>query len=148
MKTGYNRYTGKPTDSKNFYIDPEELSDEIRKSQKDHRCTDNLAAMAQKVLRNVLMWPKFRYQTQDTKDEIGSYSMYRWLKTGIYSCNPDGNCFSYLTQSIYSNCLCRLMQLKKKEANRLEYEKRILDQMDCWVDNQISKAEEEEEDDE
>ena len=67
--------------------------------------------------------------------------MYRWLKTGIYSCNPDGNCFSYLTQSIYSNCLCRLMQLKKKEANRLEYEKKILDSIDRWVDNAISKEE-------
>ena len=141
MKTGYNRYTRKPTNPNNFYIDPKELSCEIRKSQRNHKCTENLAEMAQKVLKNVLMWPKFRYQTQDIKDEIGSYSMYRWLKTGIYSCNPDGNCFSYLTQSIYSNCLCRLMQLKKKEANRLEYEKKILDSIDRWVDNAISKEE-------
>ena len=144
MKTGYNRYTGKPTNPKNFYIDPKELSAEIRKSQKDHQCTDSLAAMAQKVLKNVLAWPKFRYQTQDIKDEIGSYSMYRWLKTGMYSCKPDGNCFSYLTQSIYSNCLCRLMQLKKKEASRLEYEKTVLDSIGRWADNVISKAEDEE----
>ena len=33
------------------------------------------------------------------------------------------------------------MQLKKKEANRLEYEKKILDAMDLWVDNTISKEE-------
>ena len=33
------------------------------------------------------------------------------------------------------------MQLKKKEANRLEYEKKILDSIDRWVDNAISKEE-------
>ena len=33
------------------------------------------------------------------------------------------------------------MQLKKKEANRLEYEKKILDSIDRWVDNSISKEE-------
>jgi len=33
------------------------------------------------------------------------------------------------------------MQLKKKETNRLEYEKKILDAMDRWVDNAISKEE-------
>ena len=32
MKTGYNRYTRKPTNPNNFYIDPKELSCEIRKS--------------------------------------------------------------------------------------------------------------------
>ena len=61
MRTYKNSYTGKPTDPKNFYIDPKELSDEIRKSQKKHKCTENLAIMTQKVLKNVINWPKFRY---------------------------------------------------------------------------------------
>ena len=40
MKTGYNRYTKKPTNPNNFYIDPKELSDEIRKSQRKHKYTE------------------------------------------------------------------------------------------------------------
>ena len=33
MRTYKNSYTGKPTDPKNFYVDPEELADEIKISQ-------------------------------------------------------------------------------------------------------------------
>ena len=33
MRTFKNAYTGKPTDPKNFYVDPKELADEIKISQ-------------------------------------------------------------------------------------------------------------------
>ena len=94
MRTYKNSYTGKPTDPKNFYVDPEELADEIKKSQEQHQCTENLAIMCQKVLKNVINWPKFRYLDIDTKEELQSYAMYRWIKTGVYSCNAEGNVFS------------------------------------------------------
>ena len=144
MRTYKNSYTGKPTNPQNFYIDPKELADEIKKSQQQHQCTEKLAIMCQKVLKNVINWPKFRYQKQDIKDEIGSYSMYRWIKTGLYSCNAEGNVFSYLTQSIYSNCLCKLIQIRKKQENETKYKKHILEKMGKWYDNEISEDEEDE----
>lgn len=145
MRTYKNSYTGKATDPKNFYVDPKELADEIKKSQNYHKCTENLAIMCQKVLKNVLMWPKFRYQTQDIKDEIGSYAMYRWIKTGLYSCNAEGNVFSYLTQSMYSNCLCKLIQIRKKQENEKKYKKQILDKLGKWFNNEISDEDDEDE---
>ena len=144
MRTYKNSYTGKPTDPKNFYVDPKELADEIKKSQQQHQCTENLALMAQKVLKNVINWPKFRYLDVDMKEELQSYSMYRWLKTGLYSCNAEGNVFSYLTQSMYSNCLCKLLQIRKKQENQKKYKKQILDKLGKWYDNEISEDEEDE----
>ena len=144
MRTYKNSYTGKPTDPTKFYIQPEELADEIKKSQQQHKCTEKLAKMCQKVLKNVLMWPKFRYLDIDTKEELQSYAMYRWIKTGIYSCNAEGNVFSYLTQSMYSNCLCKLIQIRKKQENEKKYKKQILDRLGKWYENNISEDEEDE----
>ena len=145
MRTGKNQYTGKPTDPKNFYVDPKELADEIKKSQQQHQCTDKLAIMAQKVLKNVINWPKFRYLDLDTKEELQSYAMWRWIKTGIYSCKTSGNVFSYLTQSMYSNCLCKLISIRKKQENEKNMKKHILERLDKWYDNEISDNEEEDE---
>lgn len=129
MRTGKNQYTGKATNPQNFYVDPKDLADEIKKSQQQHQCTDKLAIMAQKVLKNVINWPKFRYLDLDTKEELQSYAMWRWIKTGVYSCNAEGNVFSYLTQSMYSNCLCKLIQIRKKQENETRYKKAILEKI-------------------
>ena len=143
MRTYKNAYTGKATDPKNFYVDPEELAFEIKKSQDYHQCTEKLAIMAQKVLKNVINWPKFRYLDIDTKEELQSYAMYRWIKTGLYSCKTNGNVFSYLTQSMYSNALCKLIQIRKKQENQIKYKKAILDKLGKWFNNEISEDEEE-----
>ena len=39
MRTYKNSYTGKATDPTKFYVQPEELADEIKKSQEQHQCT-------------------------------------------------------------------------------------------------------------
>ena len=143
MRIYKNSYTGKATDPTKFYVQPEELANEIKISQQQHQCTEKLAIMCQKVLKNVINWPKFRYLDIDTKEELQSYAMYRWIKTGLYSCNAEGNVFSYLTQSMYSNALCKLIQIRKKQENQKKYKKQILDKLGKWYNNEISDEDDE-----
>lgn len=128
-KTGYNRYTGQPTNPKNFYVDPANLSVEILKSQDLSVCTDELANMCQKIVKNVINWPRFRYKPQDVKDEMISYAWYRFLKRGMYTIDATQNCFSYITHSFYINMLNRVMSLENKAIKQLQFQNQLLENL-------------------
>lgn len=128
-KTGYNKYTGKPTNPANFYVNPQDLQKEIIKSQKQKACTNELAIMCQKIMDNVIKWPRFRYKPQDLKDEMMSFAWFRFLKNDLYNINPNKNCFCYITTGFYLNCLKRAETLHKKAINELKLKQKMMEEI-------------------
>lgn len=136
-KTGFNRYTGKATNPANFYVDPNELSKEIKKSQKLKRCTNELAIMCQKIANNVIKWPRFRNKPQDIKDEMMSFAWFRFLKKGFMKLNVNKNPFSYITCSFYLNMLNRVMTLEKKAKQDIQFKNQLMEEIRCHFGSAI-----------
>lgn len=146
-KTGYNKYTGKKTNPANFYVNPANLSAEVQKSQELSACTNELAQMCQKIMDNVIKWPRFRYKSQDLKDEMMSFAWYRFLKKDLYNINPTRNCFCYITTGFYLNCLKRAETLYKKAIKEAELKQKIMEEIknrfgsQCIDENYIDEKE-------
>lgn len=128
-KTGYNSYTGKPTNPANFYVNPANLSAEIVKSQELSACTNELAMMCQQIMNNVIKWPRFRYKPQDLKDEMMSFAWFRFLKKDLYNIDPTRNCFCYITQGFYLNCLKRAETLYKKAIKEAQLKEKMIEEI-------------------
>ena len=62
----------------------------------------------------------FANTSEEEREEAKSYSLERWLVSGIYKIDlkTHDNPFSYIYAGVYLNMLNRIMRMRKREADR------------------------------
>ena len=127
---------------KQFYIDPDDLKNEVEITQRNKQCTDKLATYLITLHKKVLNFPAFRNYSIDEKDEMMSYSLERFLKRGIYTADVNKNIFSYFTTGIYTNYQNHLKRYYKRLNQQRQYEEQVLLNLKCrnnYVEDTIDK---------
>lgn len=120
----YRRKRTKPSVN---YIDPAELKAEVIASQTMHKCTDGLAKMLMLMHQRIFAcFPCFKGRCKQDVEDAQSYSLYRLLKCGIYTADPEQNLFSYFTTAIKMNGMSYMMKLDKDKRKQEELKKEIL----------------------
>ena len=114
------------TNTKEFYIHPDDLKNEVEITQRNKQCTDKLAMFLIMLHKKVLNFPTFRCYSIDEKNEMMSYSLERFMKRGIYTADINKNLFSYFTSGIYTNYQNYLKRYYKRLNQQREYEKQVL----------------------
>lgn len=114
-----------------FYIDPDDLKNEVEITQRNKQCTDKLATYLITLHKKVLNFPAFRNYSIDEKDEMMSYSLERILKRGIYTADINKNIFSYFTTGIYTNYQNHLKRYYKRLNQQRQYEEQVLLNLKC-----------------
>lgn len=130
------------TKDKEFYINPDELKNEVEITQRNKYCSDKLATYLITLHKKVLNFPAFRNYSIDEKDEMMSYSLERMLKRGIYTADINKNIFSYFTTGIYTNYQNHLKRYYKRLNQQREYEEQVLLNLKCrnnYVEDTIDK---------
>ena len=130
------------TNTKEYYIDPDDLKNQVEITQRNKQCTDKLAMFLIKLHKKVLNFPAFRNYSIDEKDEMMSYSLERILKRGIYTADINKNIFSYFTTGIYTNYQNHLKRYYKRLNQQREYEEQVLLNLKCrnnYVEDTIDK---------
>ena len=112
--------------TKQYYIHPGELKNEVEITQRNKQCTNKLALFLILLHKKVLIFPSFRTYSIDEKNEMMSYSLERILKRGIYTADINKNLFSYFTSGIYTNYQNHLKRYYKRLNQQREYEKEVL----------------------
>ena len=118
-------------DDKEFYINPDDLKNEVEITQRNKQCTDKLAMFLIKLHKKVLNFPAFRNYSIDEKDEMMSYSLERFLKRGIYTADINKNLFAYFTTGIYTNYKNHLKRYYKRLNQQRDYEEQVLLNLKC-----------------
>lgn len=127
---------------KEFYINPDELKNEVEITQRNKQCTDKLALFLIKLHKKVLNFPSFRNYSTYEKDEMMGYSLERFMKRGIYTADANKNLFSYFTTGIYTNYQNYLKRYYKRLNQQREYEEQVLLNLKCrnnYVEDTIDK---------
>lgn len=130
------------TNDRQYYIDPDDLKNEVEITQRNKQCTDKLATYLITLHKKVLNFPAFRSYSIDEKNEMMSYSLERILKRGIYTADVNKNLFSYFTSGIYTNYQNHLKRYYKRLNQQREYEKEVLLNLKCrnnYVEDTIDK---------
>lgn len=72
----------------------------------------------------------FLSASADEKDEAKSYSLERWLTSGIYKIDlvTHENPFSYIYAGVYLNMMNRIQRMRKAESDKEKYSKKVLDE--------------------
>ena len=121
----YRRKSAKPPQN---YIDPAELKAEVIASQTMHKCTDGLAQMLMEMHARIFAcFPCFKGRCKQDVEDAQSYSLYRLLKCGIYTADPEKNLFSYFTTAIKMNGVSHMMKIDKDKRKQEELKKQILE---------------------
>ena len=129
-------------DDKEFYIDPDDLKNEVEITQRNKQCTDKLAMFLIKLHTKVLNFPAFRNYSIDEKDEMMSYSLERFVKRGIYTADINKNLFAYFTTGIYTNYQNHLKRYYKRLNQQRAYEEQVLLNLKCrnnYVEDTIDR---------
>lgn len=127
---------------KEFYIDPDDLKNEVEVTQRNKQCTDKLATYLITLHKKVLNFPAFRSYSIDEKNEMMSYSLERFMKRGIYTADVNKNLFSYFTSGIYTNYQNHLKRYYKRLNQQRDYEEQVLLNMKCrnnYIEDTIDK---------
>lgn len=127
---------------KEFYINPDDLKNEVEITQRNKQCTDKLALFLIKLHKKVLNFPSFRNYSIDEKDEMMGYSLERIIKRGIYTADINKNLFSYFTTGIYTNYQNHLKRYYKRLNKQRKYEKQVLLNLKCrnnYVEDTIDR---------
>lgn len=130
------------TNDKEFYINPDDLKNEVEITQRNKQCTDKLAMFLIKLHKKVLNFPAFRNYSIDEKDEMMSYSLERFLKRGIYTADINKNLFAYFTTGIYTNYQNHLKRYYKRLNQQRAYEEQVLLNLKCrnnYVEDTIDR---------
>lgn len=130
------------TNDKEFYINPDDLKNEVEITQRNKQCTDKLALFLIKLHKKVLNFPSFRNYSIDEKTEMMSYSLERLMKRGIYTADINKNIFSYFTTGIYTNFQNHLKRYYKRLNKQRKYEKQVLLNLKCrnnYVEDTIDR---------
>lgn len=109
-------------------IQPDKLRQAVRESQERKTCTNDLAEYLLNIHDIVLKTQSFFLSASvEEKEEARSYSLERWLTSGIYKINLEThyNPFSYIYAGVYLNMLNRIMRLRKSEADKAEYSDKL-----------------------
>lgn len=128
--------------NKEFYINPDDLKNEVEITQRNKQCADKLATYLITLHKKVLNFPSFRNYSTDEKDEMMSYSLERFLKRGIYTADVNKNLFSYFTTGIYTNYQNHLKRYYKRLNQQREYEEQVLLNLKCrnnYVEDTIDR---------
>ena len=129
-------------DDKEFYINPDDLKNEVEITQRNKQCTDKLAMFLIKLHKKVLNFPAFSNYSIDEKDEMMGYSLERIIKRGIYTADINKNLFSYFTTGIYTNYQNHLKRYYKRLNKQRKYEKQVLLNLKCrnnYVEDTIDR---------
>ena len=127
---------------KQYYINPDDLKNEVEITQRNKQCTDKLATYLITLHKKVLNFPAFRNYSIDEKDEMMSYSLERFLKRGIYTADVNKNLFAYFTSGIYTNYQNHLKRYYKRLNQQRAYEEQVLLNLKCrnnYVEDTIDK---------
>ena len=127
---------------KEYYINPDDLKNEVEITQRNKQCTDKLATYLITLHKKVLNFPTFRNYSIDEKNEMMSYSLERILKRGIYTADVNKNLFSYFTSGIYTNYQNYLKRYYKRLTQWREYEEQVLLKLKCrnnYVEDTIDR---------
>ena len=127
---------------KEFYINPDDLKNEVEITQRNKQCTDKLATYLIILHKKVLNFPSFRNYSIDEKTEMMSYSLERFLKRGIYTADINKNLFAYFTSGIYTNYQNHLKRYYKRLNQQREYEEQVLLNLKCrnkYVEDSIER---------
>ena len=121
----YRRKSTKPSVN---YIDPAELKKAVVESQKAHACTDQLAQMLMEMHARIFAcFPCFKGRCKQDVEDAQSYSLYRLLKCGIYTADPDKNLFSYFTTAIKMNGMSYMLKIDKDRRRQEELKKQLFE---------------------
>ena len=127
---------------KEFYIDPDDLKNEVELTQRNKQCTNKLATYLITLHTKVLNFPAFRNYSIDEKDEMMSYSLERFVKRGIYTADINKNLFAYFTTGIYTNYQNHLKRYYKRLNQQRAYEEQVLLNLKCrnnYVEDTIDR---------
>ena len=120
----YRRKSTKPAVN---YIDPAELKAEVIASQTMHKCTDGLAKMLMAMHTRIFAcFPCFKGRCKQDVEDAQAYSMYRLLKCGIYTADPEKNLFSYFTTAIKMNGMSYMLKIDKEKERYEEFKRQLL----------------------
>ena len=72
----------------------------------------------------------FANTSEEEREEAKSYSLERWLTSGIYKIDLEShdNPFSYIYAGCSMNMLNRIMRMRKREADKAAYAKKALEE--------------------
>ena len=110
----------RPKRAKNNYIDADEFLKEVIQSKQNGACTERLGQMLLELHQHILSLSRFSKKSQDVKEEMQSYSIFRILSKGLFSFDSDATpqaAFNYFTTAAINNmtqCAQRLEQYQKK----------------------------------
>ena len=110
----------RPRTKNNNYIDSTEFLNEVIQSQKNGACTPRLGQLLLELHQHILTLGRFSKKSQDMKEEMQSYSLYRILSKGIFSfdCTESASkCFNYFTTAVINNltqCCMRIEEYYKR----------------------------------
>ena len=102
------------------YIDSTEFLKEVIQSQKLGHCTDRLGQLLLELHQHILTLSRFAKKSQEMKEEMQSYSLYRLLSKGIMTFDSEASpqkCFNYFTTAIINNmtqCAMRMEEYQKR----------------------------------
>ena len=116
---------------KQYYINPDDLKNEVEITQRNRQCTDNLATYLITLHKKVLNFPAFKNYSTDEKNEMMGYSLERILKRGIYTADVNKNLFAYYTSGIYINYQNYLKRYYKRLNQQRVYEEQVLLNLKC-----------------
>ena len=106
--------------TKNNYIDADEFLKEVIQSKQNGACTERLGQMLLDLHQHILSLSRFAKKSQDMKEEMQSYSLYRILSKGLLSFEDTSSaarCFNYFTTAAINNmtqCAMRIEEYQKK----------------------------------
>lgn len=103
----------------------------MKEAQEKKTCTDKLAIFLMKIHDIVLRTQSFFVQsTIEEREEAKSYSIARWIERGIQRIDLEShhNPFSYIYAGCYLNMMNRILRMRKKEAEKTLYIKKMVKQ--------------------
>ena len=106
--------------TKNNYIDSTEFLNEVIQSQKNGACTPRLGQLLLELHQHLLTLSRFAKKSQEMKEEMQSYSLFRILSKGLLTFEDTSSpqrCFNYFTTAAINNMTQAAMRME-------EYQKR------------------------
>ena len=107
--------------AKNNYIDADEFLKEVIQSKQNGACTERLGQLLLELHQHILTLGRFAKKSQDMKEEMQSYSLYRILSKGLFSFEDTSSpqrCFNYFTTAAINNLTQAAMRME-------EYQKKM-----------------------
>lgn len=114
---------------KQNYINAEEFKSEVMKSKENGQCTERLGQLLIELHQHCLRMERYNKKPQDVKDEIMSFSIYRILKRGFETYDPEATAkktFNYFSCAAITNMLRKLQDIEKKQKREVQYKDEIL----------------------